>query len=244
MSMERLLYWTPRVLLGVAAVLVVVAAVVAVSTARFVANAERTEGTVIDLSRSEDSEGSVTYSPVVRFTVEGRTIQFTSSSGSSSPPSVGDRVEVLYDPDDPHDARLSGFLDLWLFPLVAGAIALIASVIGVVFLRRTRRPISKEDVAWLRRHGRRVEGASPRVVHCSEIDVAGRSPFRLDVDVHDRLSNKVRVLGSEYIWFDPEPYLGDRRAIDVYLDPEDPERYLVDTSFLPRSEAGSVRPAP
>jgi hypothetical protein len=40
--------------------------------------------------------------PVVRFTTaDGRTVQFVSSSGSSSPPAVGDSVDVLYDPDDP-----------------------------------------------------------------------------------------------------------------------------------------------
>jgi Protein of unknown function (DUF3592) len=242
-SPERLVRWAPRLFAGIGAVLIVVAAVMAVFTARFVATAERTEGTVIDLSRSEDSEGSVTYSPVVRFTADGRTIQFTSSSGSSSPPSVGDRVEVLYDPDDPDDARLSGFLDLWLFPLVAGAIGIACGAIGGFIAWRTRRP-SKEDVEWLRRHGRRAEGASPRVVHCTDIDVVGSSPFRLDVDVHDRLTNKVRVLRSEYIWFDPGPYLTDRQTLDVYLDPEDPERYLVDTSFLPESESESVRLAP
>jgi hypothetical protein len=233
-NLERLLYWTPRLLFGVGTVLLVGAAVAAAFTARFIVNAERTEGTVIDLSRSEDSEGSVTYNPVVEFTVDGRSIQFTSSSGSSSPPSVGDRVEVLYDPDDPSDARLSGFLDLWFFPLVAGALALVCGVVGLVFLLRTRRP-SKEDVEWLRRHGRHVEGASPRVVYCTDIDIVGRSPYRLDVDVHDRSTNKVRVLQSQHIWFDPEPYLTDRKTIDVYLDPEDPDRYVVDTSFLPES---------
>jgi Protein of unknown function (DUF3592) len=90
-----------------------------VHTLRFVQGAERATGTVIELSEETDSEGDVTFHPVVRFTTaEGRTVEFVSSSGRSPAPwSVGDRVEVLYDPDDPKDAELSGFFDLWLFPI-------------------------------------------------------------------------------------------------------------------------------
>jgi hypothetical protein len=53
------------------------------------------------------------------------------------------------------------------------------------------------------------------------------------VDVRDLARNEVRVLHSEYVWFDPTPYLEDRDAVDVYLDPKQPDRYMVDLSFLP-----------
>jgi hypothetical protein len=50
-------------------------------------------------------------------TANGKEIQFKSSTGSNPAlHSTGDRVEVLYDPDDPGDAELSGFFDLWLLP--------------------------------------------------------------------------------------------------------------------------------
>ena len=93
-------------------------------TKRFVSDAERATGTVIDLSSRTDSDGDVMYHPVVRFTnAEGRTVQFVSSTGSSpASESEGDRVEVLYDPDDPEDAKLSGFFDLWLWPIAFGAL--------------------------------------------------------------------------------------------------------------------------
>jgi Protein of unknown function (DUF3592) len=81
---------------------------------------------VIDLSSETDSEGKVFVHPVVRFTTaEGRTVEFVSASGSSpASHSVGDRVEVLYDPDDPQDAQLSGFFDLWLWPIGFGVLAI------------------------------------------------------------------------------------------------------------------------
>jgi hypothetical protein len=47
--------------------------------------------------------------------------------------------------------------------------------------------------------------------------------------------DEVRVLTCEWIWFDPAPHTADRTTLDVDIDPSAPERYLVDTSLLPRS---------
>jgi hypothetical protein len=232
---DRLLHWVPRLFLAIGFVLLVLGAVTLVRTLQFVSGAEHATGTVVELSRSSDSEGTVTFHPVVRFTTaEGRTVEFVSSTGSSPPDhSAGDRVEVLYDPDDPQDARLTGFFDLWLLPLVFGVMGLGFSAAALFVIRSTRAP-SKADADWLREHGLRVHGGSPRVVQSEDVTVDGRSPFRVEVDVHDAVRNEVRVLTSEDVWFDPAPYLEDHDPLDVYLDPERPDRYLVDLSFLPR----------
>jgi hypothetical protein len=131
---DRFARWAPRVGLAIAIGLLVAGAATFIHTLRFVQGAERATGTVIDLSEETDSEGDVTYHPVVRFTTaEGRTVEFVSSSGASSrvSRSVGDRVEVLYDPDDPKDAQLSGFFDLWLFPIVFAAVGVAFSVFSL-----------------------------------------------------------------------------------------------------------------
>jgi hypothetical protein len=116
--------WAPRVCLALGVVLLVGSAIAFVHTKRFVSGSERATGTVIDLSSRTDSDGTVVYHPIVRFTTaEGRTVQFVSGSGSSpAAQSEGDSVEVLYDPDDPQDAKLSGFFDLWLWPLAFAAL--------------------------------------------------------------------------------------------------------------------------
>jgi Protein of unknown function (DUF3592) len=129
---------------GLAAVLLVIGAATLVDAARFVRGAERTTGTVIDLD-SRTSDGGLVHHPIVRFTAaDGRTVEFTSSSGSSSPPDVGDRVEVLYDPDDPQDAQLSGFFSLWLWPIALGGVGIAFAAAGLFYpgtgpLARRRR---------------------------------------------------------------------------------------------------------
>lgn len=113
--------WIYRLFYAIGAVSLVVGVVLAVRTAQFVAGAERATGTVIDLKEDySSSNGHYTYYPIVRFTTaDGREIQFTSSSGSSpASESPGDEVEVLYESDDPHDAQISGFFHVWLWPAV------------------------------------------------------------------------------------------------------------------------------
>jgi hypothetical protein len=115
---RSLVRWLPYAFLAGGVVLLIVGAALLVRQVQFVTAAERATGTVVAVSRETDSDGEVTFYPVVRFTTaHGKEIEFKSSTGSKpASHSTGDRVEVLYDPDDPSDAQLSGFLDLWLGP--------------------------------------------------------------------------------------------------------------------------------
>jgi hypothetical protein len=238
MGPQRVARWIWRAFYAVGAVCLIAGAFTTIETARFVARAEHATGTVVAMSRKED-EGEVSLAPIVRFTTRtSRKIEFVSSSYSSPPSaSPGDRVDVLYDPQDPYGARLTGFFDLWLFPIVLFPMSLVFSAFGWG-TRRIMRGRQPDDVIWLREHGRRMTGTSPRVVTDVGVAIQGRSPFRVDVDVHDLARNEVRVLSSERLWFDPTPYLADRESVDVFIDPERPRRYLVDLSFLPRAVDG------
>jgi hypothetical protein len=247
---QRLLYWAPRLFAGIGVVLLVIAAVMGFFTYRFIEGAERADGTVVDLVESYDSEDNTTvYYPVVRFvTPAGRPVRFKSHSSTSD--DVGDTVEVLYDPDDPTDARVSGIFNVWGFSLITAPLGAVFVAVGWYLIHRTRAP-SREDVQWLRRHGRRVDGRAPRAVE-GDVVVNDQTPYRIEVDVHEPMRGPTRVLESELLWFDPTPHLKDRETVDVYIDPEDLERYYIDVSFLPLQErpeappaaAGSVRPPP
>ncbi len=56
---------------------------------------------------------------------------------------VGERVEILYKPDDPQSARLNGFFSLWFGPAVFGGIGALFTSIGGAFtfvvVRRRRK---------------------------------------------------------------------------------------------------------
>ncbi|MFJ8822694.1 DUF3592 domain-containing protein [Streptomyces sp. NPDC102467] len=116
----------------------------------YAANAERAPGTVTDVEwrtshssgthRTRSSTSTVAY-PVVEFTsADGRARTFESSSGSN-PPSYerGERVEVLYRADSPEDARINGFVSLWLLPLIFTGIGLLITGIGTAVAITKRR---------------------------------------------------------------------------------------------------------
>jgi hypothetical protein len=121
-------------------------------TTRFLDDAERTTGTVVEMvertQSREDNEGNIHTSrlwhPVVSFTADGQTVDFESDQGSRSPAyDVGDSVTVAYDPDSPHDAEILSDR-LRRDPLMLGALGVafvagggIARVVGWSRRRRT-----------------------------------------------------------------------------------------------------------
>ena len=113
-------------------------------TRRDIAVAASADGVVIDLIASRDSDGDVSYYPRVRFmTPAGEPVEFTGSVGSRPATfDIGEAVAVLYDPDDPRDARINSFFQLWFAPLILGFLGLVfTTVVGggaVVGLVRSR----------------------------------------------------------------------------------------------------------
>lgn len=107
----------------------------AYSSWQLVSTGRTATGVVVALSESRH-EGDITYSPVVEFTVNGKTISFESGN-SSNPPThkVGDPVEVIYDPESPQDARIHSFYELWLFPiLIIPSMLITMLIINGVFV--------------------------------------------------------------------------------------------------------------
>lgn len=106
--------------------------------------AKRSEGTVIKLVQNGQQArhgNRAGVAPVVEFFLEGNRHEFQSWL-STSPPQfdVGDKVTVLYDPNDPRRAGIESFVTLWLFPTIFGGIGVVMLVVATVIL----------VVSWLR----------------------------------------------------------------------------------------------
>jgi uncharacterized protein DUF3592 len=128
------------VLLGVCTLLVL-------NAREFRSTAVATTGTVVGYETHYDTdEGrrSETYSPVVRFTApDGRQVEVRTNVSSSRRPRVGEQVKVLYQPDDPQDARIDTATTRLVGPLVTGGLggifAVVAAVLFVAYRRSARR---------------------------------------------------------------------------------------------------------
>ena len=204
----------------------------------FLAQASTAQGTVIDMVRSSSSRSSSssspgTWAPVVRFvTAKGEKIEFTSSTGSNPPSySQGESVEVLYQPGAPGDARIHGFVSLWLGPMIVGGIGSIFFLIGGGIALAS--VLQGRKVEYLRQNGTRILTTFQSVELNTSLSVNGRHPFRVFTQWTNPSTSEIHVFESDNLWFDPSPHINNR-AITVFIEPGNPKKYYVDLSFLPK----------
>lgn len=138
-SAEKLIV---RIFTGIAVVMLLVAGISAVSTLKKLGREESAPGVVVDVvkQRYEDVETdnvSYYYYPVVEFKAEDgkrRTIQLNEGSNPQSH-EVGDEVTILYEPENPNDARIKSFGSsalMWILPGITGILG--AAFLGAVLV--------------------------------------------------------------------------------------------------------------
>lgn len=205
------------------------------NTHSFLDHAVTTEGTVTQLVRSYSSQnsGSSSYFPVIRFfTPDGNLVEFQSSTGSNPPSySRGELVEVLYSPERPERAQINSFGSLWGGTLIIGGLGLVFFLVGFSIILAGSLGRRKAD--YLRQHGTPVISQLQSVEQNMAFSVNGRHPYRVLSQWQNPATSEVHVFRSQNLWFDPTSHLEDR-PITVYLDKDNPRRYHMDLSFLPK----------
>ncbi len=142
----------------------------------------------------------------------------------------GDTVTVLYRPEAPLQASIEGFAEQWAVALILGGIGSIFVLVSGIFL--LAGPLARRREAHLRRHGVAIDTELQGVERNLNLQVQGRSPFRVVTQWHNPATGKIHVFKSESLWFDPTAYIEDKR-IRVLIERNNPRRYHVDLSFLP-----------
>lgn len=129
------------IFLLIAVIMLTIASIATVSNVRTLSREQSTPGRVVDLTvrPSWDSERRTStdyYYPVVEFYLPGEVRQTVQLSEGSWPPAyqVGDSVTVLYDPEQPLDARIdsvSSTVLMWILPGITGVIGAIFLAVGL-----------------------------------------------------------------------------------------------------------------
>jgi Protein of unknown function (DUF3592) len=203
----------------------------AVSTARFQASAERTEGTVVALSeRTSTSSGggsSTSWYPTVEYTVDGRPYSFDSPVGANPPAyAEGDTVPVAYDPADPSDAQIASFWSAYFAPMVLGGLGIVFTPIGVALLVVGRRSLLRRRK--LLQDGREVWAEIAQVGVEFGVKINGRHPYVVHATWYDERTGRTHIATSDHLRADPGPGLLGRTHVRVLYDPADPDRNVVD----------------
>lgn len=200
------------------------------------ATGDRAQGTVVELEWRRDSDGDVTYRPVVEFRdAGGARHRFTSSVGSNPAAfSRGEEVEVIYDAWSPSDAMIDSFTTRYLLPLAFGGFGLVFGGIGggmlVAVIRR------KRIIADLKQRGLPIEAEVIDCYHDTSTKINGRSPYRVVAQATHPGTGQLQSFKSDPIWLDLSSQL-DGKNVRVLVDMQRPKRYWVDlTEYVPEDE--------
>lgn len=107
-----------------------------IRTRAFISSSQEVKGTVIRMLSSSGSEGGTVYAPVFKFTtIQGQVMEVEEKVYSSPPGfSVGEVVDILYDPQNPGNARAKKWSSLYFVPLLLSGMGAIFGSIGLVLL--------------------------------------------------------------------------------------------------------------
>jgi hypothetical protein len=110
----------------------------------FLNNSVQVVGTIIDVESSR-SNSTTYYYPVISFhTLDGTTYTFSSETGSSAAFDInkGDKISVRYTEENPQNAKVDSFMELWGLPLalLLAAIVLLLVGAGIVYKHFNKIP--------------------------------------------------------------------------------------------------------
>jgi hypothetical protein len=207
---------------------------------------ETVDAVVVELIPSVDSDGDTLYRPVYEYRVDGNTYRYESMAnlGGVLVPDLGDRRTLLYDPDQPGDARVQNYFLLLILPAVLLAIPLlILAALFWVMLRRSRRPEmalpgSPDPVPpWAPPQESPVTLDEPEVSSdVIEATFMGTEPSQMDAagNVRYRVKARAEIDGVMHRfvgdWLDEDPTLllmEQGNKVQVRVDPNDLDSYEV-----------------
>ncbi len=204
------------------------------NTSEFMSNAIVAEGEVIDFE-TRRSNGSTLYAPIVHFRGQDGVSHQIVSSVSSNPASyeIGEKVEVLYSKFNPKGARIKGIFGLYMGTIILSFMGTIFFMIGGGIILVSH--LKNKTREYLRVHGQPVQAKFQGVTINESVSVNGRHPYIIICQWLNPTNNELHEFESDNIWFDPQDFI-QSETINVLIDPKNPQKYWMDTDFLPKKK--------
>lgn len=197
----------------------------------FTQKAQISQGKVIMVTIDKSGK-SATYKPVIEFyDHKGIRIEFASFEGSNPPKyTVGDKVEVLFNPENPIDAKINSFFSIWGGVLIMSIVGIVFFVIGCISISKEKK--KRAIVNFLKSKGTSIETHFQNVVVNDSCSLNGKHPYQIVSQWLNPATSQIHIFTSDNIWFDPSSYLKNNK-IKVIIDSKNAQNYIVDLSFLP-----------
>jgi hypothetical protein len=182
-----------------------------------------TEGTVLERFGNK----GLTTVTVSFETAEGTPV--TAKAPKRHYVSKGDMVKIYYDPASPQKIDFGDTISYNMRGVVAGGLLFLIGF--YYFIRFSVRDRAKRKLI---RSGKKTAAEFVAVVRNEKYMMGNNNPWVIKCRWIDNLNNREYYFVSKDYTIDPGPYLNGRSHIDVFFDPDDPDRYYMDTSFMPK----------
>ena len=215
-----------------ALVLGIVAASLFFDARGFQRTALHAEGTVVDIvwhqsSSSRSGSGGRTAAPIVRFTVDGQTVDIRGRVWSKPPAyQLNDRVKVIYPPGAPAEGRIESFAELYLGAAlcggIGGAFGTASGILSLLLMRSVRR--RRRAIA----EGTLVQAKVIELRLDRSVRINGRSPWIIEAEHVDKVRDRTLRFSSYSMWDDPRERFAVGADVSVYYLPDEPDVYAFD----------------
>ena len=149
MSLETVKNWNriSKWMMALSLVFIVMGGIFGVRTYQFLERAVKTDGTIVELVERRSDEGDILYAPVFTYTDAGGNTHKIFSSTASYPPigDVGDKIVILYDPEDPGRAKENRFFSLWGLATVMSGVGIFDFIVFFVIAFFTKKKMMAEN---------------------------------------------------------------------------------------------------
>ena len=146
----------PKIILAIflaaAVLMLAISALSAINTGRALSKEKSTPGHIIDLVARRDQTGKEFYYPVVEFYLPDESLKIIELAEGSWPPAYekGQSVTILYDPEQPLNARIksaSSAALVWTVSIITGVlgVAFLIATLFVFWMLKPSRPQSRKD---------------------------------------------------------------------------------------------------
>lgn len=124
------------IFMSIGLVLLVVAGYFVYDHQQFEKTAVTVTGTVVDFHSyvsNNDNSSTTMYSPIFEYEYEGKKYTFESNSGSNVKAyDVGERIDILVNPENPADVLVNSFMEKWFVPALLGFLGTMFTGFGYV----------------------------------------------------------------------------------------------------------------
>lgn len=193
----------------------------------FEKSAKETEAVItnIDTSRRHSQgETKTEHTVYVSYEVDGQQYHEQLNYYTSSM-RVGQRIKLLYNPDDPNDITTGNNILTYVLCTIGGVFTLIGAFFLFGFFR------SRAKMKKLYNTGRHIIGTVTDVKPQLHVTVNGRHPLYVECAAEDPATGETMLFASKGINNDRlQETLG--MPVDIYYDPQNPKSNFVDTDAL------------